>query len=77
MRIGEGVECSPMRDASRRCVLQNTWSMGLTVSSLRPLVLDIEDAGDIVHEDHRERAHQRLHGGQALALLQLVQDAHG
>uniref|UniRef100_A0A0A9DLD0 Uncharacterized protein n=1 Tax=Arundo donax TaxID=35708 RepID=A0A0A9DLD0_ARUDO len=26
-----------MRDASRRCVLQSTWSMGLTVPSLSPL----------------------------------------
>jgi hypothetical protein len=37
MGIGKGVQCSPMRDASSRCVLQSTWSMGLTVPSLRPL----------------------------------------
>jgi hypothetical protein len=49
---------------------------GVDTAELEAPVLDLEDAGDVGHEDHRKCARQRLHGGGALARLHLVNDAH-
>jgi hypothetical protein len=49
---------------------------GADGAELEPTILDLEDAGDVGHEDDRERACQRLDGCRALARLHLVHDAH-
>ena len=49
---------------------------GADGAELEPPILDLEDAGDVGHEDDRERARQRLDGGRALARLHLVHAAH-
>jgi hypothetical protein len=49
---------------------------GADSAELEAPVLDLEDAGDVGHEDHRKRARQRLDGCRALARLHLVDDAH-
>lgn len=49
---------------------------GADCAELEPPILDLEDAGDVGHEDDRERARQRLDGGRALARLHLVHAAH-
>ena len=50
---------------------------GADGADLEPPVLDLEDAGNVGHEDHGERARQGLYGGRALARLHLVHAAHG
>lgn len=49
---------------------------GADGADLEPPVLDLEDAGNVGHEDDGERARQGLHGCRAFARLHLVHDAH-